>query len=131
MEEAGRQAEPTGTVASPTATAIPPPEVEGVSKEQYESRVCDLMIRAQNAWAGTHEKQVFAEVADDLGSISAPADVAGFHKTLASEMKKFSETLGDPNLDSLDHLSAWEKALSEIRARGYNVKPGWGTCPAG
>jgi hypothetical protein len=102
-----------------------------LSKKEYESRVCDLMIRAENAWAGTDPNQTFADVADDLDSISAPADVEGFHKTLASEMKEFSETLGRRTEDALRHLNEWKKALSEIRASGYNVKPGWGTCPSG
>lgn len=30
---------------------------------------------------------------------------------------------------ALEHLNKWQKALSEIRASGYNVKPGWGTGP--
>jgi hypothetical protein len=126
------QAEPTGAVPSPTATGQPLPEVEGAAKQQYESRVCDLMIRAENAWAGTHEEQTFADVADVLASISAPADVEGFHKTLASEMKEFSETMETGSVSEVTrHLSEWQKALSEIRASGYNVKPGWSTCPTG
>jgi hypothetical protein len=102
-----------------------------LSREQYESRVCDIMIRAANAWSTADPSQTFADAADDLGSISAPADVDEFHKTLASEMKEFSEALGDPDLDAIGHLNEWTRALSEIRASGYNVKPGWGTCPAG
>ncbi len=104
---------------------------EKLSKEQYESSVCAIMVRAANAWTAADPSQTFADAADDLGSISAPADVEGFHKTLASEMKEFSEALGDRGLEAVDHLGKWEKALSEIRASGYNVKPGWGTCPAG
>ena len=99
-----------------------------LSKEQYESRVCEVMIRAANAWTSEDPLGTFADVADELGSISPPADVERFHKTLASELKRFSETRG---LEALDHLHEWEKALSEIRASGYDVKPGWGTCPAG
>jgi hypothetical protein len=103
-----------------------------LSKEQYESRVCDIMIRTQSAWSTADPSQTFADAADDLGSISAPADVEDFHKTLASEMREFSKALGDPGgLDAIGHLNEWTKALSEIRASGYNVKPGWGTCPAG
>jgi predicted RNA-binding Zn ribbon-like protein len=104
-----------------------------LSKEQYESHVCDIMIRAANAWTTADPSRTFADAADDLDSISAPADVEGFHKTLASEMKEFSETMethGDVSAVTR-HLHEWEKALSEIRASGYNVKPGWGTCPAG
>jgi hypothetical protein len=78
----------------------------------------------------THHR-LFADAADDLSSISAPADVETFHETLAAEMKEYSKTLGAPGLDAIDHLDEWERALSEIRAGGYNVKPGWGTCPAG
>jgi hypothetical protein len=102
-----------------------------LSKEQYESRVCDIMIRAANAWTTAEPQQTFADAADDLGSISAPADVEAFHETLASEMKEYSEILGGDGLEAIDHQHEWEKALSEIRAGGYNVKPGWGTCPAG
>jgi hypothetical protein len=86
------------------------------------------MILAEYAWATDQEEQVFVDLADELGSISAPADVEGFHKTLASEINEFSEILGDS--DAIEHLGKWQRALSEIRASGYNVKPGWGTCPA-
>jgi hypothetical protein len=104
---------------------------EKLSKAQYESRVCEIMIRAENAWTTPNPAQTFADAADDLGSISAPAEVEGFHKTLASEMKKHSEALGVSGLEAVEHSNAWVKALSEIRASGYDVKPGWGTCPAG
>jgi hypothetical protein len=102
-----------------------------LSKEQYDSRVCRIMIRAANAWTTADPQQTFSDAADDLGSISPPADVEGFHKTLVSELKEFSETLGRRTHDAIGHLYEWQKALSEIRASGYNVKPGWGTCPAG
>jgi hypothetical protein len=123
------QAEPTDSVPSSTTTSTPPSEVEGgAKKKQYESRVCDIMVLAEYAWATDQEEQVFAELADELGSISAPADVEGFHKSLASELNEFSETLGSH--EALEHVNKWQRALSEIRASGYNVKPGWGTCPA-
>jgi hypothetical protein len=102
-----------------------------LSKEEYESRVCDIVHRVDNAYTTPDPEQTFADAADDLGSISAPADVEGFHKTLASELKGFSEALKARDVSMLAHLHEWEKALSEIRASGYNVKPGWGTCPAG
>jgi hypothetical protein len=103
-----------------------------LSKEQYESRVCDIMHRVDNAYTTADPERTFAVAADDLGSISAPSDVEGFHKTLVSELKKFSEPMGSHDLDAITgHLAEWKKALSEIRASGYNVKPGWGTCPSG
>lgn len=73
---------------------------EKPSKEQYESRVCDVMISAANAWTSADPNQTFAAAADDLSSISAPADVEAFHETLASEMKQYSETLGGNGLVS-------------------------------
>jgi hypothetical protein len=87
-----------------------------LSKEQYESRVCDIMLRVDNAYTTADPKQTFADAADDLDSISAPADVEGFHKTLVSELKAFSETLETHDVSAIGRrLHEWKRALSEIR----------------
>jgi hypothetical protein len=67
-----------------------------LSKEDYESRVCDIMIRTQSAWSTGDPAQTFADAADDLESISAPADVEDFHKTLTSENEGVFGDDGDP-----------------------------------
>ena len=101
-----------------------------LSKAEYESRVCDIMIDAEDAESQADPQHAMSVAADELSSISAPPDVEGFHKTLVSEFKKFSATHDD--IDAMtQHLAAAQEALSEIRAAGYNVKPGWGTCGTG
>jgi hypothetical protein len=92
---------------------------EKLSKEQYESRVCNIMIDELEAESRSDPKQAMGEAADELSSISAPLDVEGLHDTLVSEFKKASETpSGDVDLLT-QHLAAATRALSEIRAKGY------------
>ena len=111
--------------------ATTPASVTNVAKERYESRVCDIMIDADDVESQADPQQAYGEAADELSSISAPPDVESLHKTLVSEFTEFSETpKGDIDAWS-QHLAASVKALSEIRAKGYNVKPGWGTCGTG
>ena len=69
------------------------------------------------------------QIADDLDGMAPPGDVRREHAELVSELRLFAKTLGgNGGLSFLPHLTAWKKALSEIRAKGYNVKPGWGDC---
>jgi hypothetical protein len=99
-----------------------------LSNAEYESRVCEIMVDANDVESQADPQQAYGEAADELSSISAPADVESLHKTLVSELKAFSETPKGEIDTWSQHLAAATKAISEIRAKGYDVKPGWGTC---
>jgi hypothetical protein len=102
-----------------------------LSKEQYKLRVCDIMIDAEDAESQADPQQALGEAADELSFISVPPEVADLHNTLVTEYEKFSETPKSEIDTWSKHLAAGTKAFSEIRAKGYDVKPGWGTCGTG